>query len=165
MAQNYPFMHECTSGSAASLGSCLCPALPPDQLLGALHGCSGSPVFSMMQAVCPLGWGYRWLAGQAQGARSLPPADCGQPQSCADAHCLLSLILGRGLAGGKVPPESCSVFTWHRLGKALLSELILTLPLTSSVALGQVTRPLRASSCTFVKPRSYQNLVVDNCLR
>ena len=50
-------------------------SLPPDQLLETLRGCNGSTVFSMMQAVCPLGRGYRWLAGPAQCAHPLPPAD------------------------------------------------------------------------------------------
>lgn len=81
VAQNYSFMLRCTPGSTASLGSCLYPGLPPDQLLETLCGCSGSTVFSMMQAVCPLGWGYRWLAGLVKCACPQPPADSRQTRS------------------------------------------------------------------------------------
>lgn len=74
VAQNYPFMLQCTPGSTASLGNCRYPGLPSDQLLEMFRGYGGSTVFSMMQAVCPLGRGYQWLAGLAQRVRPLPPA-------------------------------------------------------------------------------------------
>ena len=107
MAQNHPFMLWCTPGSTARLGSCLYPGLPPDELLEALCGCSGSTVFSMMQAVCPPGWGYRWLAGPAQCARPQPPADSRRPSPWADAHCLLSPYLGRGSGRWQSAPQGC----------------------------------------------------------
>lgn len=44
----------------------------------------GQHHFSMMQAVCPLGQGYRWLAGPAQCTHPQPPADSRQPSPCAN---------------------------------------------------------------------------------
>lgn len=127
MAQNYPFMLQCTPGSVVSLGNCLYPGLPPDQHLEMLRGCSSSTAFSMMQAVCPLGRGHQWLAGPAQCACPLPPAGTSSAHFWEGdqqlARCLLKLLS----------------FAWHRLGKAVMLGPILTLLLTSSVASWQVT--------------------------
>lgn len=72
VAQNHPFMLRCTPGSTASLEVVFTLVSLQIQLLEALCGCSGSTI-SMMQAVCPPGWGYRWLAGPVQCACPQPP--------------------------------------------------------------------------------------------
>lgn len=106
-------MLRCTPGSTASLGSCLYPGLPPDQLLEMLRDCSGGTVFSMMQAVCPPGWGYRWLAGPAV----FPPiATCcfqADPTPVPVPTTSSARVWGGGLAGGKVPPDASPLF--HRM--------------------------------------------------
>lgn len=120
VAQNHPFMLRCTPGSTASLGSCLYPGLPPDQLLEALCDCSGSTVFSMMQAVCPPGWGYRWLAGPAQCARPQPPADSRRTQPLGRCPLPPQPVSGEGVwQVAECPPRLPFCFTGPWLGEAL----------------------------------------------
>ena len=74
VAQNHPFMLRCTPGSTASLGSCLYPGLPPDQLLEALCDCSGSTIFFHDASSLP-SWVGLSVAGRAS-AVCLPTATC-----------------------------------------------------------------------------------------
>lgn len=109
------------------------PWTPPAQLLEGLHGCAA---FSMMQAVCPLGRGYRRLAGPARLARPLPRADSRRAPPCAGAHHPPQPVTwGEGLAGGTVPPEALPMTqAWLGFDVRAASNS----PVTSRVALGRV---------------------------
>lgn len=83
------------------LGDCLLPGIPPDQLLEMLCGGCSSTVFSMMQAICSLGRGYRCLAGPAPRAHPchllIPPQPSFGERDWSGARCLLSPVCDIGL--------------------------------------------------------------------
>lgn len=81
--------------------------------------------------------GAGWACRVPTGCHLLIP---GRPDPCADAHCLPSRCLGRGLAGGKVLPPPC--FRIICPGKALIRAVGKCGPGASSSAPPNLQVPL-----------------------